>query len=570
MTFSVGHVSDSGEEFVSNGHVFLRSSDLELMRDQEKMELKQNDGQMLDGNPMQVVGITFANVNIPSGSVIISARVLFSIDEVQSSSASDVAIRIHGEASANAAQMSNADFDLSSRPLTSANVSWSPAPSVFIGEELRTSDVASIINEIISLPGWAVGNTICILFRHADGDGDRWVESYGVSNTGVATPALEVEVLATPPRPPLPPQQPPSPSNPARCIDGCYYSFDGSCDDGGAGSEYHFCGFGSDCTDCGVRVAAPASPPAPPAAPGFNQGAIQVRTTRELWAAIHSIPPSGSADIYLCRGSTFLLEGIPIALRDQVNVHLWSDGEGATIDSEGRMSMFHVAPGVQLKLTSLTLMRGYGTVASGTLDIVNASVAMVDTKIVDSLSSGSIGGSAISLQLGTVAITKGSMISNCTDLFGYGGAIGLESAALTIDNSSIVACTCRGSMGGALFTFHSVVTVINSSIANCTAVIGGVMGVQGGSLVVADCIISYSTAKRHAGVMNCIASTVEFSNTLFIESTALLGAGLMKVGDHSSVLMIDCSIINSLSIGGMPTVGEEDSRSGGSSGGAFL
>eukprot|EP00966_Prymnesium_polylepis_P275538 6366384-Prymnesium_polylepis.1 len=48
------------------------------------------------------------------------------------------------------------------------------------------------------------------------------------------------------------------------CTDTCHYPTDGICDDGGDGSTYNVCPLGSDCTDCGVRVASPSSPPGAP------------------------------------------------------------------------------------------------------------------------------------------------------------------------------------------------------------------------------------------------------------------------------------------------------------------
>ena len=37
------------------------------------------------------------------------------------------------------------------------------------------------------------------------------------------------------------------------CSNTCSYSYDSECDDGGPGSDYSICGFGTDCADCGVR-----------------------------------------------------------------------------------------------------------------------------------------------------------------------------------------------------------------------------------------------------------------------------------------------------------------------------
>ena len=48
------------------------------------------------------------------------------------------------------------------------------------------------------------------------------------------------------------------------CTNTCSTSYDGECDDGGPGSLYSICGYGTDCSDCGVRGAAAAAPtPAP-------------------------------------------------------------------------------------------------------------------------------------------------------------------------------------------------------------------------------------------------------------------------------------------------------------------
>jgi hypothetical protein len=37
------------------------------------------------------------------------------------------------------------------------------------------------------------------------------------------------------------------------CLDTCFFAFDGECDDGGAGSGFDVCDFGTDCSDCGTR-----------------------------------------------------------------------------------------------------------------------------------------------------------------------------------------------------------------------------------------------------------------------------------------------------------------------------
>ena len=52
------------------------------------------------------------------------------------------------------------------------------------------------------------------------------------------------------------------------CEHDCQYAADSSCDDGGPGSEFSVCSYGSDCSDCGIRDRSPALPPrAPPPSP---------------------------------------------------------------------------------------------------------------------------------------------------------------------------------------------------------------------------------------------------------------------------------------------------------------
>jgi len=84
-----------------------------------------------------------------------------------------------------------------------------------------------------------------------------------------------------PPRAPSPPSPPPSPPKPppapATCVDspGCPHLNDGDCDDGGPGSDYDICDYGTDCSDCGSRppLGAPPGVSTPPPPPSPQQSA---------------------------------------------------------------------------------------------------------------------------------------------------------------------------------------------------------------------------------------------------------------------------------------------------------
>ena len=74
----------------------------------------------------------------------------------------------------------------------------------------------------------------------------------------------------TPPEPSPPPPPPPTSPPPGICADlynECPYIYDLNCDDGGAGAEFAYCTYGTDCYDCGPRPYRP--PPRPPYLPGM-------------------------------------------------------------------------------------------------------------------------------------------------------------------------------------------------------------------------------------------------------------------------------------------------------------
>ena len=103
----------------------------------------------------------------------------------------------------------------------------------------------------------------------------------GTRCTPPRPPALPPQPSPTPPSRPRPPSTPPVPRLPGSlCFDDCFdgreggaycpsypcpgtgstalHASDGVCDDGGPGSEYAYCNFGRDCSDCGIRYSAEA------------------------------------------------------------------------------------------------------------------------------------------------------------------------------------------------------------------------------------------------------------------------------------------------------------------------
>jgi hypothetical protein len=154
--------NDDAEENLNNGSVDLESGDLELIRESGWMGINEFD---------QVVGMRFANINIPIGAIISSAYIQFKVDDTNNKNPCELSI--YGQAIDNAPVFADSDFNITNRELTSAVVNWSPPDwnvNSAQGPNQQTPDISSIIYEIVNRPGWAQFNDIAIIIS---GEGRR-------------------------------------------------------------------------------------------------------------------------------------------------------------------------------------------------------------------------------------------------------------------------------------------------------------------------------------------------------------------------------------------------------------
>ncbi|MBW7991427.1 MAG: hypothetical protein FVQ84_15645 [Planctomycetes bacterium] len=157
---------DDSEEKVASGAIDLTSSDLEITE---------------EGGPgdNQLVGMRFSNIAIPQGAVITSAYVQFQVDETDVPGDNRPGTKfLRGEAVDNAAAFSDAAFDISSRPATSAEASWDWPEWLTVDEEgpdQQTSDISAVIQEIVDRLGWASGNSLVLIIT---GSGENAAESF--------------------------------------------------------------------------------------------------------------------------------------------------------------------------------------------------------------------------------------------------------------------------------------------------------------------------------------------------------------------------------------------------------
>jgi acid phosphatase type 7 len=159
ISVAVNKSSDDAEQRAI-GSVSISNSDLELVNDSDN----------------QVVGVRFLGTGIPAGAIITNAYIQFTVDET--ASLNPCTMTITGQASNNAATFVNTTQNISLRPRTNAAVNWQPALWTAVGAEgidQRTSDLSTIVQEIVNRPGYTEAVPFVFIF---EGEGKRVAESY--------------------------------------------------------------------------------------------------------------------------------------------------------------------------------------------------------------------------------------------------------------------------------------------------------------------------------------------------------------------------------------------------------
>lgn len=153
--------SDDAEEDLS-GNVNLTSGDLELIYDNSIGD--------------QIVGVRFNNLNIPNGAIINNAYINFTVDATIDVDPCE--LYIYGEASDDPATFANSFANISSRPLTDANVVWEPEDWTAIGATERSADISAILKELVDRPGYTPASSFVFII---EGIGKRTAISFNGS-----------------------------------------------------------------------------------------------------------------------------------------------------------------------------------------------------------------------------------------------------------------------------------------------------------------------------------------------------------------------------------------------------
>ena len=202
-----------GANIVSAGIVIERrissgTDDVEERAD-GSLDITSSDLEMPYENPgrgsLQVIGLRFQDVTVPEGAMVTAAWLQFEADETKD--AEPVDLLIEGQLDPNPVTFSDELNNVTNRPTTDANAFWSVPvwPEIGAqGPDQRSTDLTSIIQEIISQDGWASGNALVLIVRD-DPDfpslGVRTAASYSLPS---GAPLLHIEIFGTSATEPVP------------------------------------------------------------------------------------------------------------------------------------------------------------------------------------------------------------------------------------------------------------------------------------------------------------------------------------------------------------------------------
>lgn len=152
----IEQTEDDCEENNVTGASYYNSADLDIGRDSD------------DAYPDQIIGLRFQNIKIPNSAEVVNAYIEFNTHAIYSLP-SAINVLITGEDIDDAQAFGTTSKNISSRPATSAAVSWNIPHWNAVDEKHQTPNLASIIQEIVNRPGWSSGNALSLMIKNTGG-----------------------------------------------------------------------------------------------------------------------------------------------------------------------------------------------------------------------------------------------------------------------------------------------------------------------------------------------------------------------------------------------------------------
>lgn len=161
LVLTIQQSSDDVKEFMESGNVDLDSALLDISA---------------NAGSTQIIGLRYQGVSIPQGATVLRAYLDFTNRQPQDQWTD---LEVHGEAIDHSDPFTATVNNVTSRPLTNAVLEWPLVEPWPIKDAVyRSPNLAHVIQEIVSRPGWQSGNALSLM---VSGFGYRWARAYDAS-----------------------------------------------------------------------------------------------------------------------------------------------------------------------------------------------------------------------------------------------------------------------------------------------------------------------------------------------------------------------------------------------------
>lgn len=154
-------------------------------------------GRYVSGGVDTTIGTRFDGLYIPQGAVIKSAYIEFTSTAEIDSTVADLLLVVSAEGTADSEAFNDNSGDIGSRAKTAAKVKWLVEPWAADGQISQTSELKSLLQEIVNRPDWKEGNAVSFIFENIDATPLSGRSAYSEDGDSTKAPKLVIEIDQT-------------------------------------------------------------------------------------------------------------------------------------------------------------------------------------------------------------------------------------------------------------------------------------------------------------------------------------------------------------------------------------
>lgn len=199
-----GHVAFGS--LVIERRIAVGSDDVEQKVDSGSMDVGSSDLEMVNDGGVQLIGLRFTDLDIPSDAVILEAWLQFEVDETKGGD-QPVNLVIEGELNPNPVTFSEDLNNVSNRPKTQGQVLWSVPEWDEVGVQgpnQASTDISLLVEELITQDGWEMGNAMVFIISDDPNNPSQGIRTAECYSLPTGAPMLHIRIFGETATDPIP------------------------------------------------------------------------------------------------------------------------------------------------------------------------------------------------------------------------------------------------------------------------------------------------------------------------------------------------------------------------------